>query len=101
MMLRLRHAAGAVIIPQESSPCQDLVHRYNIGVYTDAQTLWRAHNTHMNQAHTPRSEAFANEALAATIAARAVVLGKHFATPAPKRERKPVKVSFFSRFFKG
>lgn len=55
----------------------------------------------MDKAHTPRSEALANADIAAAVAARTVKAGKHFATPAPKRERKPVKVSFFSRFFKG
>lgn len=72
-----------------------------IGVYPNAQAYKAAHNTHMDKAHTPRSEALANADIAAAVAARAVKVGKHFATPAPKRERKPAKGSFFSRFFKG
>jgi hypothetical protein len=73
------------------------VRKYNIGVYPNAQYALLAHNTPMDKQHTLRSEAQAYKALAETRST--VRVGKHFATPAPKRIVKS-KPSILARIFK-
>lgn len=68
-----------------------------IGVCPNVQVVAKAHNTRMDKQHTLRSEAQANKALADTRST--VFVGKHFATPAPKRSVK-VKPSLLVRLFK-